>query len=269
MVLPMPKRGNISAGRRLPPEASPVGAARAHSANATNVVAALSEAQWEEIRSIRDDWPEGTDWRGEIEQLGRDLWKARATREMWVKKLQGKKPSTQREKIHKAWISTQQSQGALAQLLDDGLLDDDFPHPDLKSPEQRLEAWLSDYDVWVRPFAGKSDPIQAELEWRLIDLWRRSGGKLSYSRRKESGRRAHPGRGAAARDDGQDYADAERPNTPYALLVDFLKLTLNAILGKALKPSGIAKVIDRHRGRRQRHDPFLMYSMHARINDLT
>ncbi|MEH2563506.1 hypothetical protein V1289_003133 [Bradyrhizobium sp. AZCC 2289] len=267
----MPKRGNISAGRRLPPGASPVGAARAHSANATNVVAftALSEAQWETIRPTRTKWPNGTDWRREIDRIGRDCWEARAARAMWVKKLQGKNPPTQRKKIHKAWKLKCQSREALAGLLKDGLLDDDSLDPDLKSWEEKLlEEWLSDYDVWVRPFAGESDPIQARLEWELMRLWKRSGGKLGYSRKKESGRRAHTSRGAAARDDGQDYADAERPGTPYAPLVNFLTLTLNAILGKALKPSGIAKVIDRHRGRRQRHDPFLMYAMHVRINDL-
>lgn len=270
-MLPMSKRSNIPAGRRPLAGASPVGAASAHSADATNVVAftALSEAQWEEIRSIRDDWPEGTDWRGEIEQLGRDYWEARAARAMWVKKLQGKDPPTQRGKVHGAWKLMCQSREALAGLLKDGLLDDDSLDPDLKSWEEKLlEKWLSDYDVWVGPFSGKSNPIQARLEWELMRLWKRSGGKLSYSRRKESGRRAHTGRGATARDDGQDYADAERPGTPYALLVDFLTLTLNAILGKALKPSGIAKVIDRHRGRRQRHDPWLMFSMHHRITEM-
>jgi len=35
----------------------------------------------------------------------------------------------------------------------------------------------------TRPLAGQSNPIQADLEWLLMRLWRRSGGKLSYSRR--------------------------------------------------------------------------------------
>jgi hypothetical protein len=201
----------------------------------------FTEAQWQAICSTRSNWPKGINWRGEIEAIGRDYWDARAARETWVKKLQGKKPSTQREKIYKAWISTQQSQKALAGLMADGLLDEDFPHPDLESPEYRLKTWLSDYDVWVRPFAGKSNPIQAELEWRLMDLWKRSGGKLRWSRKKD---------------------DA---GTPYAPLVDFLMLTLNSILGRALKPSGVAKMIDRHRGQRSKHDPFLMYAMHFRI----
>ncbi|MGX9426136.1 MULTISPECIES: hypothetical protein [Bradyrhizobium] len=205
---------------------------------------ALSEAQWQAIRSTRNGWPDGIDWRHEIEGIGRDYWEAQGTREMWLKKLRGKKPAKQREKIYKAWMSMRQSQKALAGLVDDGLLDDDFPHPDLESPEQRLESWLSDYDVWVRPFAGQSNPIQTELEWRLIDLWKRSGGKVDWSRKKD--------------DSG----------TPYGPLISFLTLTINAILGKALRPSGIAKMVDRHRGRRNRYDPFLMYVMNARITGL-
>jgi hypothetical protein len=232
---------------------------------------ALSEAQWQAIRSTRKNWPKDIDGRREVERAGRDYWEAQAAREMWVKKLQGKRPAKQREKVEKAWTSIRQSQQALAALVDDGLLDGDFPHPDLDSPEQQLEAWLSDYNVWVRPFAGKSNPIQAELEWRLIDLWRRSGGKLGYSRRKykpPSGLQAHTGSGAATRDAPEDHADAERPNTPYAPLVDFLNLTLSAILGKTYRPSGVAKVIERHRGKRSTHDPFLTYPMFLRINKL-
>jgi hypothetical protein len=209
--------------------------------------AALSEEQWQAIRSIRDDWLVGTDWRREIERIGRDYWEAQATREKWRKKLQGKNPAKQREKIRKVWISMRQSQKALAELAGNGLLDDDFPHPNLKSPEQRLGAWLSDYDLWVRPFAGQNNPIQSELEWRLMDLWKRSGGKLRWSRKKD---------------------DA---GTPYAPLIDFLTLTLNAILGKALKPSGVAKLIDRNRGGGRKDTPYLMYAMrvHLYVRELT
>jgi hypothetical protein len=255
----MPKRGKTRVGRRLPPRASPVGARRAQSSSATSVVAftALSEAQWEDIRSTRTKWPNGIDWRREIDLEGQDYWDALATREMWVKKLQGKQPAKQRKKIHKAWISTQQLGTALAGLVDDGLLDEDFPHPDLVSPENRLEDWLSEYDLWVRPFAGKSNPIQAELEWRLLHLWKKAGGKLEFAREQEPGirRPVRPVRKLLRR----------APNTPYGPLVDFLTYALHAILGRSLSPFGIAKIIDRHRGRRPTHDPFLMYAMRARI----
>ena len=236
-------RHDKSTGRRLSLGASPVRAGRAHSAGAKSVktFTALSEERWQAIRSIRDDWLVGTDWRREIERIGRDYWEAQATREKWRKKLQGKNPAKQREKIRKVWISMCQLQKVVAELADNGLLDDDFPHPDLKSPEQRLEAWLSDYDLWVGLFAGQSNPIQADMESMLMHLWRRSGGKLSYSRKKDD------------------------PGTPYGPLVDFLTHTLNAILGKAPKPSGVAKLIDRYRGQKNAHVPSLMFAMRTRI----
>lgn len=229
---------------------------------------AITEAQWQPIQSTHN-WPEGNDWRGGIDQIGRDYWEAEATRKKWVDSLQGKKPAKQREKVHRAWMSTRRMQKELTELADDSLLYNDFVLPDLESLENRLEAWLSDYDLWVGSFAGKSNPIQAELEWRLLDLWRRSGGKLAYSRMKEKGpssRRVRTGRGAAALDDRQDHADAERPNTPYAPLLDFLRLTLSAILGKTYRPSGVAKIIDRHRSERSGGNPWLTYAMTVRIS---
>ena len=199
---------------------------------------AFTEAQWQDIRSTRKNWPEDVDWRREIERIGQDYWEMRALKEMWVNKLRGKQPAKQREKICKAWILMRQLQKVLAELADDGLLGDDFPPPNLNWPEHRVKEWLSDYNFWVRPFAGQSNPIQSELEWRLMNLWKRSGGKLRWSRKKD---------------------DA---GTPYAPLIEFLTLTLNAILGKALKPSGVAKLIDRHRG--QKVHTYLMFAMHTR-----
>jgi hypothetical protein len=201
---------------------------------------ALTEEQWKAIHSTRN-WAKGIDWRSEIDGIGRDYWDFQAARQVWVKKLLGKQPAKQRGKINKALTSIRQSQEALARVVDDGLLDDDFPRPDLESLEMRLEAWLSDYDIWVNPFAGKSNPIQWQLEWRLMDLWKRSGGKLDWSRKKDD------------------------PGTPYGPLIDFLTLAIKAILGRALGPSGIAKMIDRHRGQRRRDDPWLMHVMHSRI----
>ncbi|WP_157644246.1 hypothetical protein [Bradyrhizobium sp. WSM2793] len=204
---------------------------------------ALSEAEWRAIRSTCTHTSQGIDLRREIDKIGQAFWAARATREMWIKKLHGKKPAKQREKIYKALMSVRQSQKALAGVLADGLLDDDFVHPDFETPENRLDAWLSDYDLWVQPFAGKNDPIKAELETRLMDLWKKSGGTLRWSRKKD---------------------DA---GTPYAPVVDFLTLTLKAILGKEFTPSGVAKMIVRHRGQRQGYNPWLMYAMHVRITE--
>jgi hypothetical protein len=238
-VSTMPKRDNVSTGRRPSPRASPVPAGRAHSAGAKSVVTfTLSDVEWERIRSTRD-WSEDVDWRREIEQIGQDFWELRAFKEMWVNELRGKHPAKQREKIRKAGILMRRSQEVLAELANDGLLGDDFSPPNLNWPEPRFKEWLSEYEFWVQPFAGRSDPIQSDLEWRLMNLWKRSGGKLAYSKKKDD------------------------PGTPYGPLVDFLTNTLDAILGKALKPSGVAKLIDRHRG--QKVHTYLMFAMHTRI----
>jgi len=203
--------------------------------NASMTFTALSKEQWQAIRSTRKNWPEDIDWRRAIERIGQDYWELRALKEMW---LRGKQPAKQREKIRKAWKLMRQLQKVLAELADDGLFGDDFPPPNINWPEHQVKEWLSDYNFWVRPFAGQSNPIQSELEWRLMNLWKRSGGKLRWSRKKND------------------------PGTPYGPLVDFLTHTLNAILGKARKPSGVAKLIDRHRG--QKVHTYLMFAMHTR-----
>src|SRR5205823_8730051 len=123
-VLPMPKRGDRSSGRRQSPGVSPVGGGRAHSADATSVVTftVLTDAQWEAIRSTRTKWPDGIDCRREIEWIGQDYWDAQAAREMWVKKLQRNQPAKQRKKIDRAWKSTQQLRMTLAALSEEALL---------------------------------------------------------------------------------------------------------------------------------------------------
>jgi hypothetical protein len=206
--------------------------------NASMTFTALSEEQWQAIRSTRENWPEDVDWRRAIEWIGQDYWEMRALKEMWVNELRGTQPAKQREKLRKAWILMRQLEKVLAELADVGLFGDDFPLPNFNWPVHRIEEWLSDYNFLVRPFAGQSNPIQSELEWRLMKLWERSGGMLRYSRRKDD------------------------PGTPYGPLIDFLTLTLNAILGKTLKPSGVARVIDRHRG--QKVHTYLMFAMHTR-----
>jgi hypothetical protein len=262
----MLKRGKASANRRRPTGASPpVSTPRVQSSNASKFTA-LSEPQWQAIR-LTQDWPGGKDWRRLIDEIGQDHWKAVDTRERWLKKLlQGKKPANQLKKIDRALASIRQSQKALAVLVDEGLLNDDFPHPNLSHPEHCLKEWLSDYEIWVQPFAGKSNPIEAELEWQLVHLWKSAGGSVGYSRIKEKGR-TDTRRSAAAKKGRQDDTHTRKPNTPYAPLMDFLKLTLSAILGKTLRPSGIAKAVDRNRGKRAELHPFAVYTMKSRITE--
>jgi hypothetical protein len=222
----MPKSDKPSAGRRPPPGASPVGAGAAHSASATSVATftTLTEAQWEAIRSTRN-WPGGRDWRGMIETFAQRFWEAQGKRNIWVKKLRGKRPAREKDRVYGTLLLTRRLQRAWAKLADDDadFVENGLPDPGLKLREQRLEAWLSDYEAWVTPFVGKSDPFQEHLEWQLMMIWIEAGGKPDYSRKKD--------------DSG----------TPYGPLVDFFALTLEAVLGKTYQPSGIATMIDRHR----------------------
>ncbi len=217
----MPKRDNASAGRRPPAGASPIGARRGHSTGATSLVTftTLTEAQWQAIRSTRN-WPDGRDWCGEIEQVGRDFSEAQAERQAWLKKLRGEKSAREKGRVDRALLLTRQLQKAWA---DSSLDDADLPDPGLKLRQQRAELWLYNYDTWVTPFAGQSDPMQKQLEWRLMSIWVEAGGELSYSRKKDD------------------------PGTTYRPLIDFLTRTLEAILGKTYQPSSIAKMIDHHR----------------------
>ncbi|WMT71896.1 hypothetical protein [Bradyrhizobium sp. Ash2021] len=179
---------------------------------------AFSESQWQGIRSTHD-WPDGTDWRGEIEQVGRQFSEARGEREAWLKTFR-EKPANEKDRVEHALLKTREQQKAWA---DSNLDDTDLPDPGLKLRQQRAEQWLYNYDTWVTPFAGQRDFMQNRLEWTLMSIWVEAGGELSYSRKKDD------------------------PGTPYGPLIDFLTLTLKAILGRTYRPSNIAKMIDRHR----------------------
>jgi hypothetical protein len=180
---------------------------------------ALSEAQWQAIRSTRN-WPDGTDWRGRIEQDGRQFSEAWAERKVWLKKnLRGKKPAEEKKRVERALLQTREDQKAWA----DSVLDDtDLPDPGLKQREQRAEVWLYNYGSHVTPFTSQRDPIQDHLQWQLMSIWIDAGGKLEYSRKKDD------------------------PGTPYGPLI-FLTRTLEAILGKTYQASGIVDIIDKHR----------------------
>jgi hypothetical protein len=191
-------------------------------ADAANVApfTTLTEEQWQAIRSPRDDWPDGTDWRGKIEQLGRQFSEVRAEREAWLKNLRGEKPTRAKERVDRALLLTRQLQKAWA---NSGLDDSDLPDPGLKMHEQRAEVWLYQYGTHVSPYAGPTDPMQSDLEWMLMSMWVEAGGTLSYSRKKDDS------------------------ITPYGPLIDFLAHALEAIVGKRYQPSNVAKIIDRHR----------------------
>lgn len=219
----MPKGDSAPTGRRPSPAASQDAPGRATGPTSVVTFTALSEEQWQAIRSTRN-WPVGRDWRSMIDKCAQTFWEAQRKRRMWVNKLRGKQPAREKDRVNGALLLTQRLQRAWEKLADDGLLDEgSLPDPGLKLREQLLRAWLSDYESWVTQFVGKSDPIQEHLEWQLMSLWMEAGGELNYSRKKD---------------------DA---GTPYGSLIDYLALAFEAVLGKTYQPSGIARMIERHR----------------------
>ncbi len=108
-------------------------------------------------------------------------------------------------------------------MADSSLDEADLPDPGLKLREQRAEVWLYHYGDHVSSFSNQRDPIQDGLEWELMSIWIEAGGELSFSRKKDDS------------------------TTPYRPLVNFLTLTLEAIIGKTYQPSGIADIIENHR----------------------
>ncbi len=177
----------------------------------------LTEAQIEEIRSVRRDWPATVDWSGArrgIDAVGQRYWEKSA------ESIRKRRSAAQRENAYSALLLTVRLRRAQAGL-DEGALAG-VPDPDLKLREKALQKWLSDYQVYSAPFAGRNNPLQRQLEWQLMRIWKGPlRGRLVYSRTLDG--------------------------TPYGPLVDFLAIVFKAILGKALGPSGIAKMIDRHR----------------------
>ena len=180
---------------------------------------AFTDEQWQAIRAVRDDWPEGIDWeeaRQQIEGIGWAYWTMRAQRSQFGP------PAKVLESARGAMRHTRKLRDALKALPDNLLrwLDLD---PLLTELERRLESLLLIYERLTGPeFSRRSDYYRDWLYEGLLSYWERSlGGELSFSRRPD--------------------------NTPYGPLVDFLTLTVNVILGKAPGPSRIAKIIDQYR----------------------
>jgi hypothetical protein len=97
------------------------------------------------------------------------------------------------------------------------------PEFGLNSLEQRLQDWLSLHAALGGPFfSGRNEYYRDLLYEALLAEWVDTlGGQLSFAR--------------------------DQYEQPYGPLIDFLSITLKAILGRAPGPSGIAKIIDKYR----------------------
>jgi hypothetical protein len=190
---------------------------------------AFTEAQWsaiwKTIRSIdRDEWPDGIEAqaRQDIELSGWTFCEMRRQR------LQLGPPAKLLKSLKSLQRQTRKLQDALTASLPDKLL---ALGPD-PQPLERLDQWLQGLLMIFENLAGpqfsrRSDYYRNWLYDRLLTHWAESlGGQLSFSREQPA-------------------------NKPYGPLIKFLTLTVTAILGKAPGPSGMAKIIDQYRPRRQ------------------
>jgi hypothetical protein len=166
---------------------------------------------------VRKNWPDDVDWVGvrwELEGQGQLYWSQHECRKKF-------KPSVIRKRLKAVERHLRKMQAELRSLQDDVTL----RAPDLAPIEQWLQDSLSGYEVLERfdhGFTGRSDFYRDMLCDGLITEWVNTlGGDLSFSR--------------------------DQYETPYGPLINFLSITLKAIVGKAPGPSGLAKIIDKYR----------------------
>jgi hypothetical protein len=179
---------------------------------------AFDEEQWEAVRSVREDWPEDMDWkkfRGDLEAEGQLYWSLHDARnEFGI-------PSKVRNRLEALlghYGKLQRELSTLPRLIKHDL-------PDIRP----LGSWLQDMlnlytdeaQLDRQFFPGKSDYYRHVLQQRLLHEWVNRGGGLSFSR--------------------------DRYGNPYGPAIDFLSITLKAILGKAPGSSGLAKIIEDYR----------------------
>jgi hypothetical protein len=178
----------------------------------------FTDEQWEAIRSVRKDWPDHIDWvmvRDEIEEVGREALQMRHNR------LYLGPPVGIRNSLRKVLRLRRELQAAMKTLPES--IRGSSPDPNLEEQDRRLQSWLVRYELIAGPaFRGRKDPVRAWLEIGLLARWiGLLDGDLSFSRKLDG--------------------------TPCGPLVEFLTLTLKAILGTAPGPDGTAKIIDQYR----------------------
>jgi hypothetical protein len=174
---------------------------------------AFTDQEWESIRAVLPT--EEPRHRRGIESIGQAFWIMRESR------LQLGRPVEIRKRLESLQRQSRELQEAL-RALPDGLRSS-APHPDLDPLDRWLEVVVMIFGVLSGPqFSRNRDLYREWLYDALLDHWEgQLGGTLSFSRKPDG--------------------------TPYGPLIDFLILTVKAVVGKAPGPSGIAKVIDQYR----------------------
>jgi hypothetical protein len=183
----------------------------------------FTQEQLDAIRAIRDDWPDSIDWeevRQKIEKAGQEYWVERAGR------LRLGPPAKVREKLQSVLRQVARLQRTLKELPDDFVRK--APDPHLALLQEQLQTWLETYKYLCGPkFRGRKFLYRDALYASLGYIWIGSmGGEFSFSRNLD--------------------------NVPYGPLINFYRLVLSAILGKAPGPSRIAKIIELRRAWRRK-----------------
>jgi hypothetical protein len=186
----------------------------------------FEDEQWEAIRSLRKNWPDDIYClraRDVIERLGRIFLLLKAQRSHLGS------PVKIRDGLRTALRLLRELQAAMNALP--------YPLPEsssdfnLEEQERWLQGWLVHYEYLAGPrFRGRKDPYRHWLELGLLASWiDLFDGDLSFSRKLDG--------------------------TPFGPLVEFLTLTLHAIIGSSPGPTGIAKIIEQYRKKRP-HFPY-------------
>ncbi|SIO44159.1 hypothetical protein SAMN05443247_05415 [Bradyrhizobium erythrophlei] len=188
---------------------------------------AFTREQWNAIRAVRDDWPEGIDWeevRRQLVQAGQEFWHMRAHR------LRLGPPAKLLGKLRGAMLQIGKLQTTLKALPENFVRN--APDPYVELLQQELQKWLETYEYFCGPaFRGRKYVYRDFLYANLLYVWI---GPLSV----------------------EPSFSRKLDNTPCGPMIDFYTLTLKAILGKAPGPSRIAKIIERRRSLARKTSPF-------------
>jgi hypothetical protein len=180
----------------------------------------FTEEQWKAILAIRANWPAGIDWlkvRHELEGAGRGYWWLHEQRRLFGI------PSTVQKELKALLQQLRKLQAGLKSLPR-------WVTNEIPADITPLEPWLQDLlkrykrlaEIERYGFAGRRDNYRDILHEQLFEKWCDTlGGELSYAR--------------------------DAYEVPCGPLIEFLGITLTAILGQAPGPSGLAKIIDEYR----------------------
>jgi hypothetical protein len=173
----------------------------------------FTEAHWNTIRSLRNDWPTEINW-----QRARERIESGAQFFLWIRRarLQVGTPAKSRATLNGLLRQTRALRAALTKAAALG------PFGEHYEPLEQLE---KDLAIWLLVHKSTNSREDFGRDWLyvwMLNTWYGPlRGELSFSRKLDG--------------------------TPYGALIDFMTLTVKTIVGRAPSPHGLAKVITHHR----------------------